>query len=54
MIVTDLVRAGLHALLAVMILSGSVRIWQLVLIEAAFGAAQAFFQPAYSGLLLRR
>ena len=51
MIVTDLVRAGLHALLAVMILSGSVRIWQLVLIEAAFGAAQAFFQPAYSGLL---
>jgi MFS family permease len=48
---TDLVRAGLHALLAVLIFSGVVRIWQLVLIEAAFGAAQAFFQPAYSGLI---
>ena len=27
------------------------QIWQLVVIEALFGAAQAFFQPAYSGLL---
>jgi MFS family permease len=51
MIATDLVRAGLHAALAVLILSGSVRIWHLVVIEAAFGAAQAFFQPAYSGLV---
>jgi MFS family permease len=51
MIATDLVRAGLHAGLAVLIFSGAVRIWQLVVIEAAFGAAQAFFQPAYSGLI---
>jgi MFS family permease len=50
-VVTDLVRATLHALLAALILAGLVRIWQLVAIEAAFGAAQAFFQPAYSGLL---
>src|SRR5207237_8869946 len=34
-----------------LILTGSIRIWQLVVIEAAFGAAQAFFQPAYSGLI---
>jgi MFS family permease len=51
MIVTDLVRAALHAMLAVLIFSGAVRIWQLVVIEAAFGGAQAFFQPAYSGLI---
>jgi MFS family permease len=51
MIATDLVRAALHATLAVLILSGAVRIWQLFVIEAAFGAAQAFFQPAYSGLV---
>jgi MFS family permease len=51
MVVTDLVRAALHALLAALILTGAVEIWQLVVIEAAFGAAQAFFQPAYTGLL---
>jgi MFS family permease len=51
MIVTDLSRAALHVVVAVLIFSGAVRIWQLVVIEALFGAAQAFFQPAYSGLL---
>ena len=51
MVVTDCIRAGLHALLAALIFSGAVEIWQLVVIEAAFGAAQAFFQPAYTGLL---
>ncbi|MGD0455484.1 MAG: MFS transporter, partial [Solirubrobacteraceae bacterium] len=51
MIAADLTRAALHTLLAVLILSGDVRIWQLVAIEACFGAAQAFFQPAYSGLI---
>jgi len=51
MIAADLTRAALHALLAVLILSGAVQIWQLVAIEACFGAAQAFFQPAYSGLI---
>ena len=42
---------GVHATLAVLIFTGAVRIWQIVLIEAVFGAARAFFQPAYSGLL---
>src|SRR5947208_11222981 len=51
MIRTDLIRGALHALLAVLIFTGAVRIWQLVAIEAVFGAAQAFFQPAYTGLL---
>jgi MFS family permease len=51
MIVTDVTRATLHAAVAILIFSGAVEIWQLVVIEALFGAAQAFFQPAYSGLL---
>jgi MFS family permease len=51
MIATDSVRAVLHALLAVLILTNAVAVWQIVAIEALFGAAQAFFQPAYSGLL---
>jgi MFS family permease len=51
MIAADLMRAALHALLAVLILGGAVPIWSLVAIEACFGAAQAFFQPAYSGLI---
>src|SRR5271165_6455192 len=45
MIVTDLVRFALHALLATLIFSGNARIWQLVVIEALFGTAEAFFRP---------
>jgi MFS family permease len=51
MIVTDLVRAGLHALLAVLILTGAIAIWHIVAIEALFGTAEAFFRPAYTGLV---
>ena len=51
MVAADAVRAVLHGTLAVLILSGAVAIWQMVVIEALFGAAQAFFQPAYTGLL---
>jgi MFS family permease len=51
MIATDLLRAALHGTLAVLIVAGAVTIWELAAIEALFGAAQAFFQPAYSGLL---
>lgn len=51
MIATDVIRAALHATLAVLIFAGAVRIWQLVVIEALFGSAQAFFQPAYTALI---
>jgi MFS family permease len=51
MIATDLTRAALHGTLAALIFVGTVQIWQLVVIEALFGAAQAFFQPAYAGLI---
>ena len=51
MVVTDLVRFALHALLAALIFAGSVPIWQLVLIEMLFRSAEAFFRPAANGLL---
>ncbi len=51
MVATDLVRGGLHALLAVLILTGTVEIWHIVVIEALFGTAEAFFRPAYTGLV---
>jgi MFS family permease len=51
MIAADVARALLHGTLAVLILTGVARIWELAAIEALFGAAQAFFQPAYTGLL---
>jgi MFS family permease len=51
MLSTDLVRGTLHALLAVLIVTNVVGVWQLVAIEALFGAAEAFFRPAFSGLV---
>lgn len=51
MVVTDLVRFTLHALLAALIFAGAVAIWQLVVIEVLFGSAEAFFRPAANGLL---
>jgi MFS family permease len=51
MIATDLVRFTLHALLAVLIFAGAVRIWHVVVIEVLFGTAEAFFRPAAAGLL---
>jgi MFS family permease len=51
MVVTDLVRFALHALLATLIFTHTVAIWQLIVIEALFGSAEAFFRPAANGLL---
>ena len=51
MVATDVVRAALHGLLAVLIFTGAVEIWHLVVIEALFGTASAFFRPASTGLL---
>lgn len=51
MVSTDLIRGALHALLAVLIFANALEIWALVAIEICFGAAEAFFRPAYSGLV---
>src|SRR6478609_272808 len=51
MVVTDVTRGVLHAVLAGLILAGTAEIWQIVVIEALYGAAHAFFRPAYTGLV---
>ena len=50
-VASDLLRFALHALLALLILAGAVRIWQLVAIGVLFGTAEAFYRPAATGLL---
>ncbi len=51
MIVSDLVRCALHATLALLIATGVVQVWHMVVIGALFGTAEAFFRPAYTGLV---
>lgn len=50
-VVTDVVRFVLHALLALLIVAGEVRVWHLVAIGVVFGTAEAFYRPAATGLL---
>src|ERR1700685_2684571 len=51
MLATDLGRPALHLTVAILIFTGAITIFELVLIEAAFGACRAFFQPAFTGLV---
>lgn len=51
MTVADYIRALLHGVLAALIVLGGASVAEMIVIEALFGAARAFFQPAYSGLL---
>ncbi len=51
MVVSDSARCLLHAVLALLIGFGVVQIWQMVVIGLLYGSAQAFFQPAYTGLI---
>jgi MFS family permease len=47
----DLMRAGLQALLAVLLLSGRATVPEIVVLQAARGTAEAFFRPALTGLI---
>jgi MFS family permease len=51
MIASDVARGLLHGTLALLIATGQVRIWHMVVIGALFGTAEAFFRPAYTGLV---
>jgi MFS family permease len=51
MVVADTARCVLHGALALLIVTGTVRIGHMVLIGILFGTSQAFFQPAYVGLV---
>jgi MFS family permease len=50
-VTTDLIRFALHALLAALIFTGAVEIWHIAVIEACFGTAEAFYRPAFTGLV---
>jgi MFS family permease len=51
MLVSDVVRAILHGTLAILIATGHLRIWHMVVIGLLYGTAEAFFRPAYGGLV---
>ena len=51
MIAADVVRGVVHGLLALLIATGTVRIWHMMVVGVLFGTAEAFFQPAYTGLV---
>lgn len=51
MLVSDAARAALHGVLAASILTGGAGLAELIVVEALFGVARAFFQPAYTGLI---
>jgi MFS family permease len=51
MVAADVMRAVLHGTLALLIALGLVQIWHMVVIGVLFGTSQAFFQPAYTGLV---
>jgi Major Facilitator Superfamily len=50
-VTTDLIRFGLHGLLAALIFTGAVEVWHIAVIEACFGTAEAFYRPAFTGLV---
>lgn len=50
MLASDLVRLVVEAAVAALLLSGTARIWQLIVLNAVFGTAEAFFRPASTGL----
>lgn len=51
MIVADLLRAASQAAIAILLLCGAARPWQLLLLLIVAGAGTALFQPAASGLM---
>ena len=51
MLVSDSVRGLVQATLAVLLLTGAAEVWHLAALMAIYGTAQAFFQPAATGLV---
>jgi MFS family permease len=51
MVGSDCVRALAQATSAVLLLTGHAQIWQLVLLQALYGAAEAFFGPASTAVV---
>ncbi len=51
MLIADALRAALLLLLGALALMGTLRIWQMAVIVAIYGGAQAFFDPASDAIL---
>ena len=51
MLTSDVIRGAVQATLAVMFLTGAAELWHLVALIAVYGTAEAFFQPAATGLV---
>lgn len=51
MLACDAVRAVVQGLLAALLIGGVARIWHLAVLAALSGAAQAFFEPAMTGMV---
>jgi len=51
MIVSDLTRAAMAAIMAGLLLSGHAEVWSLVVLGLVFGSADAFFYPAFGALI---
>src|SRR5665648_435515 len=51
MVASDLVRAAVQISGAVLLLSGVAQVWQLAILAAVHGAAEAFFRPAAGALM---
>ena len=51
MLTADVVRAAAVAVLAVLAFTGSLRFWELVALVAVYGAASAFFIPAFDAVV---
>jgi MFS family permease len=51
MLVSDVIRGIVQATIAVLLLSGAAELWHLVVLIAIYGTAEAFFQPAATGLV---
>ena len=51
MLVSDVIRCAVQATLAILLLSGAAQLWHLAVLVAIYGTAQAFFQPAATGVV---
>jgi MFS family permease len=51
MLASDVVRCAVQTTSAVLLLSHTAELWNLIVLAAVYGAAEAFFQPASTGLL---
>jgi len=51
MLAADALRGSTQAAVAALLLTGSARVWELLVLVALFGAGDAFFSPASTGLV---